>query len=110
MKPSAVTLAEWRAQVEAELAGVAFDKALVHTTAEGLAIQPLYTEAPGEPAPPGTAPFMRGAARSAAAFELCMRVDPPAGRRREALAEDLDGGADALWVDSVDGDAIEAAT
>ncbi len=41
-----VTAAEWRAQVEKDLAGASFDKTLVLKTPEGLSVQPLYTEAP----------------------------------------------------------------
>jgi methylmalonyl-CoA mutase len=109
VKPSAVTLADWRAQVEKELAGVAFDKALVHTTPEGLAIQPLYTETSVDSGLPGAAPFTRGATAQAEPFQICMRVDPAARRRPEALAEDVDGGADALWLDAGDDEALEAA-
>lgn len=41
-----ISAAEWRAQVEKDLAGTPFEKALVTKTPEGLAIQPLYTERP----------------------------------------------------------------
>jgi methylmalonyl-CoA mutase len=93
------TIAEWRAQVEAELAGAPFDK-LVQVTAEGLALQPLYTEA--------VAPM--AAARAAGGrFLIAMQVDPPALRRPGALAEDTGGGADALWVDNTDREALAAA-
>jgi methylmalonyl-CoA mutase len=110
VKPSS---AEWRAQVEKELAGPPnksgegparstaaggaqlFEK-LVTQTPEGLAIQPLYTERVVDPAPPGVAPYVRGASAAAAPFEICMRADPA------ALEDDLAGGADALWL--ADGD------
>ncbi len=82
-------LSAWRALVEKELAGAPFDK-LVQRTAEGLAIQPLYAEPVDEPPPPGVAPFVRGA--SLAPFRLCVRVEPGVDP-----AEELDGGADALW-------------
>lgn len=91
-----VTVAEWRAQVEKELAGASFDKSLVHVNAEGLAIQPLYTEALPEAAPPGMAPFTRGASSTPSPFQICMRQN---GRDTEALDEDLNGGAEALWID-----------
>jgi methylmalonyl-CoA mutase len=79
-----VTVEAWRAQVEKELAGVPFDKALVHRTAEGLAVQPLYTETPAhaDPAP----------ASGSSRFRICMRAEAP------EVADQLDGGADALWV------------
>lgn len=115
MKPSMgipkVTLADWRAQVDKELAGVAFDKALVHTTPEGLAIQPLYVapEQAAEPGLPGAAPFVRGASAHPAPFQVCMRVDAAASRREEALAEDLGGGADALWLEAGDDAALQVA-
>ncbi len=41
-----VTAADWRAQVEKDLAGASFEKTLVAKTAEGLAVEPLYTQAP----------------------------------------------------------------
>ena len=43
-----VTVEQWRAQVEKELAGASFEKTLVTRTPEGLAIAPLYTERPGD--------------------------------------------------------------
>jgi methylmalonyl-CoA mutase len=77
-----VTIAEWRAQVEKELGAVPFDKALVHTTPEGLPIQPLYTEPL-----PGAAPIVRP---SPAPFAVCMPLD---GSDKLPLAE-----AEALWL------------
>ncbi len=41
-----VTFADWRAQVEKDLRGASFEKVLVHRTAEGLSVAPLYTELP----------------------------------------------------------------
>lgn len=108
MKPSPEHLAAWRAQVEKELAGAPFEK-LVTQTAEGLAIQPLYTETGIDPGLPGAAPFTRGAHAAPARFKICMKVDPPGQRRPGALEEDLDGGADALWVRFDDFEAIERA-
>jgi len=101
------TITDWRKQVDKELAGAAFDK-LVTTTPEGLQIQPLYSEARVDPGLPGAAPFTRGGAAEARPFLICMRVDPVAGRRAGAVAEDLDGGADALWADAGDAEAIAA--
>ncbi len=76
-----VSVADWRALVDKQLAGVAFDKALVHTTAEGLRVAPLYTEAPRLKVPPA-APRAR----------LCVPTDGA------GLDEDLAGGVDALWI------------
>lgn len=59
-----VTFADWRAQVEKDLRGASFEKVLVHRTAEGLSVAPLYTELPkGMLAPPVEA---RG-------FRICLR-------------------------------------
>ncbi|HEX3765178.1 MAG TPA: methylmalonyl-CoA mutase family protein [Kofleriaceae bacterium] len=96
-------LTAWRALVDKELAGAPFDR-LVQRTAEGIAIEPLYTERPGDPPPPGAAPFVRGARREAPAFQLCMRLPPGA----DAAAE-LDAGTDALWIESIDRAALHAA-
>jgi len=84
MKFPQVSIADWRTQVEKELAGVPFDKALAHTTAEGLRIEPLYTaaEVPAATARQGQAPV-----------ELCMPYDGDDAAR----AEDLAGGAEAIW-------------
>jgi methylmalonyl-CoA mutase len=90
-----VTARDWRAQVDKELAGTLFEKALIHRTAEGLPIQPLYTEAP-----PGAGPI--GADAQTAPFRICVRLDVAA--RAEVIAEELAGGADALWLDSTAGD------
>ena len=89
-----VTAKDWRAQVEKELAGTPFDKALVHRTAEGLPVQPLYTKGPAgslvDVDPQGT-PFL-----------ICPRVDPAA--RAGTVSEELEGGADALWLDAASAD------
>lgn len=87
-------LSKWRALVEKELAGAAFDK-LVQRTPEGLALEPLYVERPAE------APFARDAA---AQWQLCVRVRPGDDVRAE-----LEGGADALWCAAGERAAIEAA-
>jgi methylmalonyl-CoA mutase len=100
------TFEDWKAAVTKELAGAAFDK-LVATTAEGIAIQPLYTEARVEPGLPGAAPYTRGALAATAVkpFKICMRVDAQEVRREGAIEEDLEGGADALWVPHLDHEA-----
>jgi methylmalonyl-CoA mutase len=85
-------LTAWRALVDKELAGAPFDK-LVQRTAEGLAIEPLYVEAPAN----ATRPI------GAASFRVCMRARPG------EAAEHIDGGADALWLDGDDLAGIELA-
>ncbi|MEJ7729594.1 MAG: hypothetical protein WKG00_10285 [Polyangiaceae bacterium] len=82
-----VTATDWRALVEKQLAGKPFDKVLVHEAVAGITVQPLYTEAPGEAV----------AARQPAAgpFRVCVRVEPASAA---ALAEEVAGGAEALWV------------
>ena len=94
-----VTAKDWRAQVDKELAGTPFEKALVHRTAEGLSIQPLYTEGPA------------GAGIDVDAhlspFRICLKVDPAASA--ETVSEELEGGADALWLDAASADVALAA-
>jgi methylmalonyl-CoA mutase len=97
------TYDDWKALVEKELAGAAFDR-LVTTTAEGLALQPLYTQTAIDPGVPGAAPFVRGGSARAPGFQVCMRA---AGR--DAIADDLAGGADALWIAAGDGEALAIA-
>jgi len=102
-----VTPADWRALVEAELAGAPFDK-LVQITAEGLAVQPLYTQAAADPGSPGRAPFTRGSAAEPRPFAICMRIPPPGRRRAGELEDQLEGGADALWIATGDDAALDA--
>ncbi len=75
-----VTAADWRAQVEKELAGASFEKTLMSKTAEGLSIAPLYTEAPRTQALGAGAPF-----------RIIMRHET-------GVADDLDNGAEGLWL------------
>jgi methylmalonyl-CoA mutase len=82
-----VKLADWRAQVDKELAGRSFERTLVHQTDEGLSIAPLYTEAPPSDVPRDSADRP---------FKICVRHDP--GTSADDLAADLGGGADALWL------------
>lgn len=97
-------LAAWRALVDKELSGASFDK-LVYRTPEDIAIEPLYTERLAEPPIPGAAPYVRGANAQIAAIGLCIRVDGD----RAVAAEELAGGATALWIDVGNDDALEAA-
>jgi methylmalonyl-CoA mutase len=82
------SLDTWRAQVEKELGGASFEKALVHTTAEGLAIQPLYVEGPA------TVPVPR----ASGTFRVVMRHDAALGPIDAGIDDDLGGGADGLWL------------
>ena len=75
-----ISKAQWREKVEKELGGQPFER-LVHTTADGLRVEPLYTEAPALAVPPG-------APRAA----LCVATDGA------DLDEDLQGGVEALWI------------
>ena len=83
-----ITLADWRARIEKELAGKSFEKALVQETIEGLSIAPLYTETP-----PGDLPERDLRAEP---FRICMRYGLDASR--EELAVDIEGGAEAAWL------------
>lgn len=82
-----VSFADWRAQVEHDLAGKPFEKSLVHLTAEGIAVEPLYTVLPK-----GLAPL----ALPTEPFRICMRHH--AGATTEAMLTDADEGAGALWL------------
>lgn len=83
-----VTFAQWRGLVEKELAGKSFDRVLVHEVLRGVAISPLYTEAP---VPDPASRLMR-----AEPFRICMRHE--AGASSDELLADVSGGADALWL------------
>ncbi len=101
MKPSfpEVTVADWRAVVDKDLAGASpgttFEKSLLHRLPEGIPIQPLYTDGPASGLP-GAAPFTRGAVLQPTRFGICMPYD--ALESINQLSDDVDGGADALWL------------
>jgi len=97
-------LAAWRTLIEKELAGAQFDK-LIYRTPEDIIIEPLYTERLYEPAMPGEAPYVRGINAQRSVMGLCIRVDGD----RLVAAEELDGGASALWIDANNEGALEAA-
>ncbi len=92
MKPSQEMLDAWRAQVEKELAGAPFER-LVHTTPEGIAVQPLYTEARAHALLPAPGPL-----------QVCMRAEGG-----DEVMEEVEGGADAVWIYVEDDAAITAA-
>jgi methylmalonyl-CoA mutase len=86
----AVTLADWRAQVDRELAGKPFEKALAYDALDGVRVGPLYTDAPAEL--PSRSP-------PAGLFRICMRHGGGSGPARvDEVAADIEGGADALWL------------
>jgi methylmalonyl-CoA mutase len=77
---------QWRALVDAALKGAPFDR-LVHTTADGVRIEPLYPRRAGAEA----LTARRGP------WEILQRVDHPDPAKANALAlEDLENGATAL--------------
>lgn len=83
-----VTLADWQALVDKELAGRSFEKLLVHEAMQGVRIAPLYTQAP--PA----AERLREIGTPS--FRICMR--PEKGNQVDAIASELAQGADAIWL------------
>lgn len=91
----------WRERVVAELAGRAFDRELVHETAEGLRIQPLYTaeDVPDDRELPALPPYRRHGGplgRGALNCPGVADVDPALAAVR--MAEELVGGADGVWL------------
>ena len=87
---------EWMALVEQALRGASFDKRLVHTTYDGIQIQPLYTGADhaGDPSMPGMAPFTRGSRASGGPWQVRQAHSPAMGHA-ELLAA-VHGGVDAI--------------
>ena len=87
---------QWMELVEQVLRGAPFDKKLVHTTYDGVAIQPLYTGADhaGDTSLPGVAPFMRGSRVAGGAWQVRQAHSRATGNR--AVLDDLGGGADAI--------------
>ena len=81
----------WLKLVEKVLKGADFEKRLVSRTADGLAIQPLYTR-------PDAAPAARPGGRVAArAWDIRQRhAEPDAGLANKAILEDLEGGVTSL--------------
>jgi methylmalonyl-CoA mutase len=109
------TAEQWRTGVDAVLKGRSFDKILVTTTYDGLAVQPLYTAADidvdHDPyGVPGFAPFVRGRAASGAVeygWEVRQRVvvgDDLSAANQAVMAE-LERGATAVILDGAVPDA-----
>lgn len=94
---------QWRTLVGKALKGADFEKRLVSKTADGIAVQPLYTRKDAlvcaEGAMPGAAPFTRGTAplREGLGWDiraLCIESDP--GIANRAILEDLEGGVNSV--------------
>ena len=87
---------QWMELVEQVLRGAPFDKKLVHTTYDGIEIQPLYTGADhaGDSSLPGMAPFTRGSRIVGGAWQVRQAHSRATGNR--AVLDDLRGGADAI--------------
>jgi methylmalonyl-CoA mutase len=85
------TEAQWRAAVDAVLKGKPFEKTLVGRTADGIAVQPLYSRKAGAAPLAGRAPGIP--------WTIAQRADhpDPAAANAQAL-EDLSGGASGLVV------------
>lgn len=83
----------------------AFARQLVHHTADGIEIQPLYgLSSPGEPKPgPGEAPYTRGTAADPAPWEVRQRVF--AGVAGSSALTELESGATGLLIELPAGDA-----
>ncbi len=92
----------WLALVEKTLRGADFDKALATTTYDGIRIAPLYTKADAidEQAPPGSAPFTRGAESrtdDALPWQICQSFEHPDPATANAeILRDLQRGVTAL--------------
>lgn len=89
----AVSRAEWMKRVEAVLKGASFEDKLVHTSADGIRLEPIY----GQLAAP------RAARAAQVPWTLFQRVDhPDAARANELALDDLSNGATGLVLVSND--------
>src|SRR5688500_8291383 len=89
----AAVLAKGAADTSPEAVAKLFDKRLVSRTVDGLAIQPLYTAAD---VPEGAMPV--GVARAGGEpWDIRVRVDGAGDG--SAAVEELEGGANSVWVD-----------
>lgn len=80
---------QWLKLVDGVLKGAPFDKKLVHTTYDGLRIEPLYDRKAGANTLPGRTP--------GAPWQVMARVDNPDPKEANAQAlEDLENGANGL--------------
>ena len=96
-------LEQWQTAAEASLKGRPLDRLTIRTH-EGLAVRPLYSEADGDndPGLPGQAPHLRGRTALGAGptgWAVCQAVaHPDPGIAARWAAEDLAGGAQAVWL------------
>lgn len=101
-----VSFDRWCQRVEKELRGAPFGS-LASTLPGGIRVAPLYHERPwgegeGPRGLPGAAPFVRGGrpAGEAGGWLRCARIDAPdVEAAKAALAADLRGGCDAVWLE-----------
>ena len=94
---------QWRALVDKALKGASFAKRLVTRTADGLALDPLYTpkDALPEAPAPGQLPLVRGRKAEASGFgwdilTLIEEGNPHDANR--AILEDLEGGSNGVLI------------
>ncbi len=101
----AVSYDEWRAQVEADLQVLSFEKKLVTHTYEGIDLQPIYTrrDHPADDDPlgfPGLAPFVRGTTPLGAVltgWDLRQEFsEPDPATANRAIIDDVAGGVTSL--------------
>ena len=96
-----VTKSEWVAKVEADLKGASFD-GLRSTTPGGLTLEPLYTaedvEGMSAPGLPGVYPYLRGASPLGGWAIRQEYDDPRPSVCKEMIRQDLERGAEALWL------------
>ncbi|MYI31168.1 MAG: methylmalonyl-CoA mutase [Acidimicrobiia bacterium] len=87
---------QWMDLVTKVLKGAHFDKALTHTTYDGIQIQPLYTGADhaGDDSLPGQFPFTRGSDAVGGVWQVRQAHSRATGN--SAVLEDLAGGVDAI--------------
>jgi methylmalonyl-CoA mutase len=104
----------WRAKVEQELKGAEYQRTLVRKTIDGLPLQPVYANCNEEECDPefdgcveqalhsmpGDAPYIRGrrAAQGKRAWTIMVAVDLSDSEANAKLLEDLEGGADGVWL------------
>lgn len=95
----------WKAQVEAELKGVPFEKKMLSTTYEGITLQPIYrredvADLPHLASMPGSGPFVRGGNASGHVgrpWEVSQEIAlPEASKFNDMARSGLDRGLTAL--------------
>lgn len=99
------SMESWRKLVEKDLKGKPFD-VLLSRLEGGITIEPVYSEqdlvGDDESGFPGVAPYVRGtdvATRTSRGWAVCPEHDDPRmDVVRDAIREDLERGADAVWL------------